>query len=208
MTIIEQEYNWAYLPGNRTSTTHLILHHAAAESATPLQVHSWHLANGWAGIAYHYYVRKDGSVYRGRPESWRGGHTTNWNYCSIGICFEGNFEDDEMSEAQRKSGHELVSDITMRYSGIVVGMHKQYQATVCPGRNFPFDEIAGGTTEEPPDTDAEQPMLEPSDWAVESCEKAVETGLIEGNGDGTYGWHDPITKEMFAVLADRLGLLE
>lgn len=207
MTVNESKYSWAYSPGSRTSTTHLILHHAAATGVSAETIHSWHLANGWAGIAYHYYVRKDGGIYRGRPEAWRGGHTTNWNYCSIGICFEGNFENEAMPEAQRKAGAELVADIRSRYPSITVGKHSRYQATACPGAHFPFDEIVAGVTEEPADTDAER-NNQPSKWAESSCGRAVDSGLIKGGTDGDYGWQEPITKEMFAVLADRLGMLD
>jgi len=141
MNIIETSYKWAYIPGNRITTTHLILHHAAAYFASAQTIHGWHLGNGWAGIAYHYYVRKDGSIYRGRPEYWSGGHTSNWNHCSIGICFEGNFDAETMPAAQAKAGAVLVANIKTRYPGIIVGRHRDYNSTVCPGRNFPFYEI-------------------------------------------------------------------
>ena len=206
MTISEHKYSWAYKPGSRSTSTHLILHHAAAAGVSAETIHNWHLGNGWAGIAYHYYVRRDGSVYRGRPESWLGGHTTNWNYCSIGICFEGNFDVEIMPEAQRRAGAELVADIRSRYPGIIVGKHKSYNATACPGANFPYDDIVSGFTGEPSDTDAEK-TDEPSVWAKDSCEKAIARGLIQGDGRGSYSWHEPLTREMFAVLADRLGIM-
>lgn len=57
-----------------TATRRIILHHAAAVTCTPQQVHQWHLANGWTGIGYHFFVRKDGTVYRGRPEDTVGAH--------------------------------------------------------------------------------------------------------------------------------------
>lgn len=47
----------------------------------------------------------------------------------------------------------------------------------------------------------------PSEWAKESCEKAVKNDLIVGYGDGNFGWTDPITREQMAVILDRLGLL-
>lgn len=205
MKIIEPKYNWAYTPGYRNTTTHLILHHAAADNISAETIHSWHLANGWAGIAYHYYVRKDGSVYRGRPEAWTGGHTTNWNWCSLGICFEGNFDAQTMPEEQRKAGAELVADIVKRYPGIIVGKHKDYQATACPGANFPFDAIVQGEVTEPEDSDAENYGASP--WAVESCEKAIEKGIFKGDGKGNYNWQEPLTREAFCVVMDRLGLL-
>ena len=68
MQINEVAYKWAGQLTRRTATRRIILHHAAAVTCTPQQVHQWHLANGWTGIGYHFFVRKDGTVYRGRPE--------------------------------------------------------------------------------------------------------------------------------------------
>ena len=76
----------------RTKTNLIVLHHAAAKSCSVQDVHRWHLDRGWSGIGYHFFVRKDGTVWRGRPEDRVGAHTVNYNSRSIGICFEGNFE--------------------------------------------------------------------------------------------------------------------
>ena len=205
MKINEIGYKWAYNPGARQTTTHLMLHHAAA-NARAETIHSWHLNNGWAGIAYHYYVRKDGEIYRGRPENWSGGHTTNWNYCSIGICFEGNFESDEMPSVQRRAGSALVADIMKRYPGIIVGKHSAYNSTACPGRKFPFDEIVRGKMEEPAESNAEENNL-PSAWATEACELAVSSGVFQGDGSGNYNWQEPLSREMMAVILGRLKLI-
>ena len=48
---------------------------------------------------------------------------------------------------------------------------------------------------------------EPSEWAKEACQKAVESGLFIGNGNGDYMWQENLTREMMAVLLDRLGLI-
>ena len=96
MQIIETTYKWAGTLARRSATRRIILHHAAAVTCTPQQVHQWHLANGWSGIGYHFFVRKDGSVYRGRPEDTVGAHAGNNNYDSIGVCFEGSFDREEM----------------------------------------------------------------------------------------------------------------
>ena len=50
MNIIEKTYNWNGSLKNRTSTKRIILHHAESKSCTADDIHSWHLANGWAGI--------------------------------------------------------------------------------------------------------------------------------------------------------------
>ena len=56
--------NWSY----RNSTSEIILHHAEASHASVEDINRWHLERGWAGIGYNYYVRKDGTSWRGRPE--------------------------------------------------------------------------------------------------------------------------------------------
>lgn len=149
MNITEHTFSFAYGLTKRTSTVKLILHHAAAYNCSVDDIHSWHLNNGWAGIGYHFLVRSNGSVHRGRPIDTVGAHTYGENYNSIGVCFEGNFEDETMSEAQKKAGAELVTYIRKLYPSITtVAKHKDYNATACPGKNFPFDYIAKGAQEE------------------------------------------------------------
>ena len=53
MNIIEKNYKWNGNLKNRKSTNRIILHHAESKSCTADDIHSWHLANGWAGIGYH-----------------------------------------------------------------------------------------------------------------------------------------------------------
>ena len=190
MNIIEIAYSWAYNPGNRKTTTHLIIHHAAASSADAKKVHGWHLGKGWAGIAYHYYIRKDGSIYRGRPEKWSGGHTTNWNHCSIGICFEGDFDKETMSTAQVKAGAELVADIKMRYPGIIVGKHSAYNSTACPGKNFPFYEITSAKAPEPDKN---------------GCPYGTSTALVK---DGSVGTHVKRCQWYLSELGYNVGLID
>ena len=80
----------------RGSTSRIILHHAEATSCTPEQIHQWHLANGWSGAGYHFLVRKDGTVWRLRPEWAVGAHAQGANSDSLGVCFEGRYQTEEM----------------------------------------------------------------------------------------------------------------
>lgn len=138
-------------PGKRTSTTAIVLHHAEANGCTVQDIHRWHLGNGWAGIGYHFYVRKDGSVYQGRPIDWIGAHagaSSGYNKKSVGICFEGKYDstDKSMPAAQLKAGQELVSYVKSKYPTIKeIKKHSECTATSCPGKYFPFAEIAKGS---------------------------------------------------------------
>ena len=65
----------------------VVLHHRAG-NGTVESIHAQHLKNGWAGIGYHFYIRKDGTVYEGRPIAYVGSHCKGNNSCSIGVCLE------------------------------------------------------------------------------------------------------------------------
>ena len=148
MEIYEPHYRWAYDPGRRSRTDWLILHHAAG-TGSPERIHALHRdGKGWAGIAYHYYVRLDGQICRGRPEDWNGGHTGGYNGVSLGVCFEGNFEEQTMPPAQLKAGRLLISDILRRWPGLQVARHCDLNCTACPGRNFPLAELLEQEREE------------------------------------------------------------
>ncbi len=143
ITIIETNLTFKSMTV-RSATNRLILHHAAATSCTAEAIHSWHLANGWSGAGYHFLVRKDGNIYRLRPEKYVGAHASGSNSDSIGICFEGNFASETMSSTQAAAGAELVSYLLAKYGISTVQKHSDVGSTACPGANFPFDDIVSG----------------------------------------------------------------
>ena len=147
MNVIEKTYKWSGSLTKRTATKYIILHHRAGNGDVA-SIHNAHLKNDWSGIGYHFYVRKDGSVYRGRPINTVGAHCENYNWLSIGICFEGNFENEKMSEAQIKAGQELIAYLKQQYPLIEVKRHKDFDSTACPGKNFLFDSIKNGVVKQ------------------------------------------------------------
>ena len=143
MEIINTNLNFKAM-SNRQTTDRIILHHSASSVASAEDIHRWHLNNGWEGAGYHFLVRKDGKVYRMRSEEKIGAHAYMNNYNSIGICFEGNFEVEEMPDVQVQSGKELVAYLKNKYHINKVQGHRDVNSTSCPGRNFRFNEIANG----------------------------------------------------------------
>lgn len=118
----------------RKTTERIILHHADASECTAEQIHSWHLNKGWSGAGYHFLVRKDGSVYRLRPENTVGSHAYGSNYNSIGICAEGRYMTEEMPKAQKEALKALVAELKQKYNITKVQRHKDVCATSCPRR--------------------------------------------------------------------------
>jgi N-acetyl-anhydromuramyl-L-alanine amidase AmpD len=121
-----------FLPLNKRARTDTIILHHAVYNGTVNGIHNIHLNKGWSGIGYHFYIRKDGSIYRGRPEDMIGAHAYGFNSTSIGICFEGNFEIDIMGVAQILAGNELVNYLKDKWKVSKVIKHKDINATACP----------------------------------------------------------------------------
>lgn len=126
----------------------ILLHHSGVTVLQSVEIiHNYHKnTNGWAGIGYHFYVRKDGTIYRGRPLEYVGAHATGFNTKTIGICAEGNFNVETMSEVQKNAIKELVAYLRQAYPNIKsVRGHRDVLNTSCPGTNFPLGEIVNAT---------------------------------------------------------------
>ncbi len=142
MEIIEHDWSWTGGLTARPATDAIVLHHAAATNLSAEDVDRIHKSNGWSGIGYHFYVRRNGAVHRGRPEWAIGAHVKNHNSRTLGICAEGNYETEtSMPAAQEAALRQLVAMLRARYNGAAVKRHSDYMATACPGRYYPFEAI-------------------------------------------------------------------
>lgn len=170
MNIIETNLKFTNNMTNRASTKRIILHHAEASKCTAEDIHRWHLNNGWAGAGYHFLVRKDGSIYRLRPENKVGAHAQGANSDSIGICFEGAYMTETMPQAQINAGKELVAYLKKKYNISKVQAHRDVCSTSCPGKNFPFSQIAGVSASNTPvnSTTVTKPASKPATKPVTS----------------------------------------
>ena len=140
MNIKETHFKFNGVLSPRTRTSYIVLHHRAG-SGDVESIHKQHLSQGYSGIGYHFYVRKDGSIFRGRPINAVGAHCLNYNLNSVGVCFEGNFENEEMSVLQLNAGVEVVNYLKGLYPNASIVGHKELFKTACPGKNFPMDKI-------------------------------------------------------------------
>ncbi len=169
MHVIETDWKWKTYFGDRNNTRYIVLHHAAVSNCTALDVHRWHQEKGWAGIGYHFFVCKDGRVYRGRPIGALGAHCLGWNSNSIGVCAEGNFQIDTMSDAQKNAILELINWLRSIYPQVQVKGHRELDATACPGTNYPLPYIKEAEWEE---------KIVPEQWKLDIIQQAFNMGLI------------------------------
>lgn len=191
MNIIETSLNFTSLSyGNKPQK--IILHHAEATNCSIYDINSWHKNNGWAGCGYNYLVRKDGSIYRGRPENAIGAHCSGQNSVSIGICFEGAFGRETMSTTQYNAGVALIQNIRSRYGNLPIYGHKDLNATSCPGSNFPLSQFkslasySGSGTKNTPSSGSS--LLERAKNYVGSrCKELQQKLIAKGYDCGGYG---------------------
>ena len=122
----------------------IIVHHSGGTDANPSEdtsnhtaqiMEAFHLSKKWEGLGYQYVIHKDGAVWLGRPETYHGAHTVNFNNKSIGICLAGNFDVTLPTPLQEISLKSLILDIRGRYPNIgeKIYPHRRFAKKTCYG---------------------------------------------------------------------------
>ena len=136
----------------RYETNQIVIHHLGSVKdidASAAQVHDIHINTGYSGIGYHFIVRKNGIIERGRPIYAVGAHAYGENWHTIGINVSGDFNAAEPTTAQIESTAMLIANLCEDYTiptdrQHIVG-HFEINETNCPGKNLTarLDEIVG-----------------------------------------------------------------
>ena len=98
----------------------------------------WHRQKGWNGCGYHYVVRRDGTIEKGRPLEMVGAHCLHHNQHSIGVCYEGGLdangiETDTRTEAQKKAMRQLLERLHGQFPKAIIAGHNVFDPTRgCP----------------------------------------------------------------------------
>jgi N-acetyl-anhydromuramyl-L-alanine amidase AmpD len=231
MNIIETKWNWRNgSPSRRAATDYIALHHAAAKTCTAAQVDDWHKSNGWSGIGYHFFVRKDGSIYRGRPLDSIGAHVQGMNNRSIGICAEGNYDiEKDMPAAQKNAIKALLRYLKGIYPAAKIVGHREIGESDCPGKYYPIFEMKNHYNDDEEEIDMEQlnelkkqvaeltakvsalnPMIydyidsNMPGWARPTIQKLVGNGILKGDDKSRLRLTDDMLRLL--VVMDRCGL--
>lgn len=141
LNIQEIDYEWANILVVGNEPKELVFHHAAAENLSPEEVHAIHVDRGWSGIGYHFYIRSDGSIYKGRDANKIGSHVYGHNKNTLGICLEGNFEEKGVSDKQLEAAINLGTYLSLKYDIVEILKHNDLGSTECPGKLFPFESV-------------------------------------------------------------------
>jgi hypothetical protein len=141
----------------RTWTT-IVLHHSATRGGSVESIDAAHRnnrdssGNPWLGIGYHFVVGNGQSMADGeiRPTfRWQrqlpGAHcgTRDHNEHGIGICLIGDFGQAVPTARQMGAVTALLKSLATRYSIPRQRLHRHLdlQATLCPGRMFPWEQV-------------------------------------------------------------------
>lgn len=145
----------------RLKTNRIIIHCSAeppGRISGAADIRRWHLAKGWRDVGYHYVIRTNGIVERGRAIDDVGAHTKNENSDSIGICLIGGLDEDwkpsadYYTSAQWEALERVVRELRAEYKPVDIEVlgHNQFAAKACPCFDVPawWAQVEATTTEE------------------------------------------------------------
>jgi len=97
------------------------------------EIRKWHTEErGWKDIGYHFVIRRDGSVEKGREIGRSGAHVRGYNANSIGVCYVGGVSESGKAEDNRTADQSRVLFAT------VSSLKKRWpKAEVLGHRDFP-----------------------------------------------------------------------
>ena len=121
---------------------YMIVHCAATPEGgdfTAKDIDRWHRGQGYRCIGYHYVVRLDGEVEKGRPENEVGAHCYGKNSTSIGVCYIGGITadgakkaKDTRTPAQKEALVQLLKGLKKRYPKAEIRGHRDFAKKACP----------------------------------------------------------------------------
>lgn len=119
------------------SITLLVIHCSDVrpyQTSSAAKIDEWHkrrVTHGihWKGIGYHFVVRRDGTIEKGRPLWEKGAHVVGHNKYSIGICYEGGRNEfgktaDTRTPEQKKALRELLEKLHDQFPRAVIVGHR------------------------------------------------------------------------------------
>lgn len=120
----------------REKTNKIVLHHSMSDDVGVATIRQWHIDRGFEDIGYHYVIRLDGTIEKGRDIDMVGAHAKDNNNESIGICLTGDFRFVHPSTAQIDRTVYLYCLLCKMYNQkLTIDYHRSLQ-NPCPGKNF------------------------------------------------------------------------
>ena len=119
----------------------IILHCSATPEGrhtTVEDIRLWHKQRGWSDIGYHYVVYLDGTVHEGRPIERSGAHVFGLNKNSIGICYVGGVDKNNLKAKDTRTPEQimaldlLLGSLLDDFKGATLHGHNEFANKACP----------------------------------------------------------------------------
>lgn len=114
----------------------IIIHCADTPNGVPVydieDIAEWHAERGFSEVGYHYVIKTDGEIQKGRKLKKKGSHARGRNKSSIGICLIGR---DKFTISQWEFLRDLVIELTEKFGPeiAVIGHREINPKKDCPG---------------------------------------------------------------------------
>ena len=124
----------------RAITDRIVIHCSATSPVRDVgraEIDQWHKARGWAGIGYHFVIRRDGALEHGREATKVGAHARGHNTRSIGVCLIGGVDEaghpsTNFTQAQWVTLERLLVALKLVWPAAKVIGHNEVSAKACP----------------------------------------------------------------------------
>lgn len=98
-----------YSSVSTSKKTHIILHHSLTLTGSAEAYANYHIdTHGWAGIAYHFVIEKDGTIKWCNDLGVVSYHAGNANIYSVGVNMTGDFRTQNPTDEQYDSLYKLI----------------------------------------------------------------------------------------------------
>lgn len=88
-----------------------------------------HVKQGWKDVGYHFFIRSNGVIQRGRPVEMIGAHCRGHNIDSIGICLNGLTD---FNMEQFTSLKQLLRTLKPKFPNATIHGHCEFSDKTCP----------------------------------------------------------------------------
>ena len=124
----------------RAITDRIIIHCSATSPEQDIgrvEIDQWHKARGWAGIGYHFIIRRDGALEHCREATKVGAHARGHNRRAIGICLIGGVDEAQrptvnFTQVQWVMLERLLIALKLVWPAAEVIGHNEVSAKACP----------------------------------------------------------------------------
>jgi len=121
----------------RQKTNYVVVHCSATQAKSDIgvpEITRWHKERGWETIGYHFVIRRNGVLEKGRAIEAVGAHAPPFNQVSVGICLVGGIDvhglpENNFTDEQFSALLELLQSMKVRYPAAEIIGHRDVPGT-------------------------------------------------------------------------------